>query len=235
VIRLDRLARVALMLCAVVGVTAETPRTASVEGTLTLLERPGGERNDLGTAIVYLESTDERASDARDARDADGNDATIVMRGREFIPRAAVVRTGGAVKFPNGDPFSHNVFSNTEQASFDLGLYRRGSTRSASFQRPGVYPIYCNIHARMVSYVIAVPGRHVTTPASDGKFVLADVPVGSYRLHVWHERARLVSEPVEVTGAGATLRIALDARGYVPGVHLNKFGVPYSPTRSDRY
>jgi plastocyanin len=224
--------RAACLLSAVFCVSAESPQLGTVDGTLTLLERPGGERNDLGTAIVYLESTDGRASDPRDG---DSGEATIVMRGREFIPRAAIVRIGGAVKFPNADPFSHNVFSNTEQASFDLGLYRRGSTRSASFQRPGVYPIYCNIHARMVSYVVAVPGRHVTTAASDGRFQLADVPVGSYRLHVWHERAQLVSEAVSVTGTGASVRIALDARGYVPGAHLNKFGVPYAATRSDRY
>jgi plastocyanin len=220
------------LLAAVAGVSAESPRRATVDGTLSLLERPGGERNDLGTAVVFLESTDGRTVDPRDGG---SSEATIVMRGREFIPRTAVVRAGGAVKFPNADPFSHNVFSNTEQASFDLGLYRRGSTRSATFQRAGIYPIYCNIHARMVSYVIAVPNRHVTTAGADGRFQLTDVPVGSYRLHVWHERAQLVSEAVSVTGNGASVRIALDARGYVPGAHLNKFGVPYTATRSDRY
>jgi plastocyanin len=232
VIGLRSIGRTVCLFTAIVGVSAESPRVATVDGTLSLLERPGGERNDLGTAIVYLESTDGRAADPRDTG---GSEATIVMRGREFIPRAAVVRTGGAVKFPNADPFSHNVFSNTEQSSFDLGLYRRGSTRSASFQRAGVYPIYCNIHARMVSYVIAVPGRHVTTAADDGRFQLTDVPVGAYRLYVWHERAQLVSQAVSVSGTGASIRIALDARGYVPGAHLNKFGVPYAATRSDRY
>jgi plastocyanin len=224
--------RAICLLLMVSGMSAESPQLGTVDGTLALLERAGGERNDLGTAIVYLESTDGRASDARDAGNAE---ATIVMRGREFMPRTAIVRTGGAVKFPNADPFSHNVFSNTDQSSFDLGLYRRGSTRSASFQRPGVYPIYCNIHSRMVSYVIAVPGRHVTMAGGDGRFQLTDVPVGSYRLHVWHERAQQVSEAVSVTGAGATVRITLDARGYVPGSHRNKFGLPYSTTRSDRY
>jgi hypothetical protein len=127
------------------------------------------------------------------------------------------------------------VFSNTVPGSFDLGLYRRGATRTATFEQPGVYPIYCNIHARMVSYVVAVPGRHVAFVDRTGAFALQDVPVGTYRLHVWHERAARLSQEVVVTGAGASVRLSLDARGYVAGAHLNKFGVPYSSTRSDRY
>jgi plastocyanin len=216
----------------IVGIAAASPQTGSVTGRLTLLERAGGARNDIGTAVVYLESLDGR-------RDADrGNvsaDATIAMRGRQFMPHTAVIQRGGSVQFPNQDPFSHNVFSNTEPASFDLGLYRRGASRSATFAEHGVYAIYCNIHARMVSYVIAVPGRHVTRADADGRFELPDVPVGAYRLHIWHERAAHLTQEIAVTAAGATLQLSLDARGNVQGAHLNKFGAPYSSTRADRY
>jgi hypothetical protein len=158
------------------------------------------------------------------------------MRGREFIPHVRVVRTGGSVAFPNQDPFSHNVFSNTSAGGFDLGLYRRGTTRTATFDQPGVYPIYCNIHARMVSFVIVTPTPHVARAGPDGRFVLPDVPVGRYQLRVWHERASDVTLDVEVTPAGLTgVRVVLDARQYVPAPHLNKFGLPYTAIRTDRY
>ena len=178
------------------------------------------------TALVWL---------ADDDRGSVSTEATIAMRGREFLPHTAVIRSGGAVRFPNQDPFSHNVFSNSDPVAFDLGLYRRGVTRSATFARPGVYPIYCNIHAKMVSYVVAVPGRHVTFAGADGRFELSDVPVGTYRLHVWHERAARVSAVVTVTPTGATQSVTLDARGWISGAHLNKFGAPYTSTRADRY
>ncbi len=214
------------------GIAAASPQLGTVTGRLTLLERAGGARNDIGTAVVYLESLDGR-------RDPDpGNvstDDVIAMRGRQFIPHTAVIQRGGTVQFPNQDPFSHNVFSNTEPSSFDLGLYRRGASRSATFAEHGVYAIYCNIHARMVSYVIAVPGRHVARAQPDGRFELAGVPVGTYRLHIWHERAVHLTQELTVTAAGATVQLALDARGHVQGSHLNKFGAPYSSTRADRY
>lgn len=215
------------------GVTAASPQTGTVRGQLTLLERTGSARNDVSTAIVYLESPDSRTDMEHGPVSPE---ATIAMRGREFVPHTAVVRRGGSVRFPNQDPFSHNVFSNTEPVLFDLGLYRRGTTRAAAFDTPGVYPIYCNIHARMVSYVISVPTRHVTQADADGRFTLSDVPVGSYRVHVWHERATPVTQDVTVAATGAVVRAVLDARGYIAGgAHLNKFGMPYSSTRSDRY
>jgi plastocyanin len=217
---------------AILALTAETPMLGAVTGQLSLLERPGGVAKDLATAIVYLQPLDVRGDDERGDV---SSDATIVMRGREFVPHRAVIRSGGTVAFPNEDPFSHNVFSNTDPVSFDLGLYRRGARRTATFSQPGVYPIYCNIHARMVSYVIAVPGRHVAFADAEGRFSLTDVPVGSYRLHVWHERAAHLAQDVMVTASGASVKLTLDARGYISGPHLNKFGMPYTSTRSDRY
>lgn len=221
-----------LVAAAMVLLTSESPQTGRVTGQLALLERGGGAGKDLATAVVYLQAIDGHADDTPGTV---STDATITMRGREFIPHMAVVRRGGSVQFPNADPFSHNVFSNANPGSFDLGLYRRGATRSATFEQPGVYPIYCNIHARMVSYVIAVPGRHVTRADDTGAFALDDVPVGTYRLNVWHERAARLSQELVVTAAGASVKMTLDARGYIAGAHLNKFGVPYSSTRSDRY
>jgi len=219
---------VALML----GITAASPQAGTVSGQLTVLERAGNARSDPGIAIVYLESLEARTEPDRGTVSAD---ATIAMRGREFVPHTAVISRGGTVQFPNQDPFSHNVFSNTDPARFDLGLYRRGATRAATFSQPGIYAIYCNIHARMVSYVIAVPGRHVVRAGADGRFALADVPVGLYRLHVWHERAAHLTQEITVTATGAAVQLSLDARGHVPGPHLNKFGAPYSSTRADRY
>ena len=222
----------ALLVTGAIWLSAASPHNGRITGQLTLLQRPGVKTNDIATAIVYLQPLDARLSD--DAGSV-SSDATIAMRGREFLPHTAVIRIGGTVAFPNQDPFSHNVFSNAEPGSFDLGLYRRGASRVANFPQPGVFPIFCNIHARMVSYVIAVPGRHVTTVDAGGRFTLDDVPVGLWRLIVWHERSTRLSQDIAVTAAGAAVELTLDARGHIAGSHLNKFGMPYTSTRSDRY
>jgi hypothetical protein len=105
---------------------------SSVSGMVRLEERPGTARGDMRDAVVYLESLDRvmPVSDEPSLRVG-----TIVMRGREFLPHVRVVLAGGTVGFPNEDPFRHNVFSSVELGPFDLGLYPRGATRSASFMR----------------------------------------------------------------------------------------------------
>ena len=45
-----------------------------------------------------------------------------------------------------------------------------------------------------------------------------------------------MTHEVVVPAGGLTgQRIVLDTRAYVPGPHLNKFGLPYAATREDRY
>jgi plastocyanin len=163
--------------------------------------------------------------------------AEILMRQKTFLPHVRVVGTGGTVEWPNRDPFSHNVFSNTPGGTFDLGLYPRGESRGAAFRRPGVYEVFCNIHPRMSAYVVAVPSPFHTRPAGGGRFSFAAVPAGRYRVRVWHERARApFAQEIAVTERGAPRVVAaLDAREYRAAAHLNKFGQPYARTARDEY
>ncbi len=204
----------------------------SVRGTVTVLDRPGVRGRDAGNAVVMLEPVGRTAYDGPNAPAA----ARIDMRGREFRPHMQFVRVGGTVTFPNSDPFSHNVFSNSALGAFDLGLYRAGVTKGAKFERPGVYAIYCNIHARMVSFVLAITSPFVAEVDASGRFDIKSVPVGSYRVRVWHERTPEVLQDLVVPVGGLTgISLVVDARGYVPTPHPNKFGAAYAATRADRY
>jgi plastocyanin len=210
------------------------PAQGAVAGQVTLSESGSPVRREVEQAVVYLEPTNR---DSHAERSGGGpSSVSIVMRDRQFSPRIQIVRAGGSVDFPNQDPFSHNVFSNTSLGAFDLGLYRRGATRAATFPRAGVYAIYCNIHSSMVSFVVAVPTAAFARVTADGRFTMQDVPAGSYLLHVWHERAPEAVVKLDVPAAGIrALSVTLDTHGFVATAHLNKFGQPYAPARADRY
>jgi len=228
-------ARILVALAALLCASLPAHAQGGVSGQLSLIERQGADRSDPASAVVYLEVRGRIESNAA-SRPA-LRQTTIAMTGREFVPHVRTILAGGSVAFPNQDPFSHNVFSNAEAGPFDLGLYRRGVSMARTFARPGIYPVYCNIHSRMVSFVIAVPTPYVATVAADGRFMIPDVPAGTYVLHAWHEHAggavtrEIVVPPTGLSGQ----HIVLDARAYVAGPHLNKFGLPYAATRADRY
>ena len=204
---------------------------ATVSGHVGLRESGRKQSNDISSAVVWLVPlgiTDTKPNTVP-------KQTSIAMRTREFLPHISVVAAGGVVHFPNEDPFSHNVFSNSELGRFDLGLYPRRKTRAATVSKPGVYAVYCNIHSRMSSFVVAVPTRHVAQLDQNGKFELRDVPLGEYELHIWHERAPETERRIKVEGGSMVMDLDLDARGFVPGPHLNKFGQVYPVTRADRY
>lgn len=206
----------------------------TVSGQVTLSEPRSSARHDVANAVVFLEPMNRPSRFDRPSGEPSAT--SIVMRDREFVPHVQIVRAGGSVDFPNEDPFSHNVFSNTSLGAFDLGLYRRGATRAATFSRVGVYAIYCNIHSSMVSFVVAVPTNAFARVEANGQFSMPDVPAGKYLLHVWHERTPEVVEPLDVPSTGVhELSVSLDTRGFPSTAHLNKFGQAYAPVRADRY
>lgn len=199
-------------------------------GRVSIRERDDESSKDLATAVIYLAAAGGANVTTRPG------DTEIAMHDKEYIPHVRVVTAGSTVAFPNQDPFRHNVFSNSPAGPFDLGLTRRGSAARNTFRRPGVYAIYCNIHSRMSAFVVAVGTPWYTQAGADGAFTLAKVPPGRYVLHVWHERGGEASQPVEVSeSSAANVAVELDARGWRPTEHKNKFGLDYTASDGERY
>jgi len=219
-----------LLLGALVSWSASNAQAqTTVGGQITILERGGGRTSVLASAVAYLEPFSSAANGAAPVT------VPIAMESRQFVPRIRVVPVGSTVEFPNHDPFRHNVFSKSGPNEFDLGLYGRGDTRGATLRRPGVFPIFCNIHARMVAFAIAVPTSYFTLATSDGRFAIPGVPPGRYTLHVWHDRGGSLERELVVGAAPTNITVQLDARGYEFVQHRNKFDQEYTTAGRDRY
>jgi plastocyanin len=206
----------------------------TVSGQIKIQERPGETTSDLGNTVVFLEPV--TAPKTKVADTVKQMTTQMAMQGRQFTPRVQVVTAGSKVVFPNQDPFSHNIFSNTPGAMFDLGLYGRGGSKDATFKKAGAFPIYCNIHPRMTGFVVSVSTPYFAQAGADGRYTIANVPPGKYTVHFWHERAPEVTRELTVTASGSSGNDAqLDARGYKFVAHKNKFGQEYTSTGKDRY
>ena len=214
-----------LVLSAVQG---PATRGAHVTGRIVILEKDNTPSPDLGDAVLYLEGN--AAAPVKPVT------VEIAITDKTYAPHVVVVPLGSTVRFPNHDPFNHNVFSVSEPNQFDLGLYGRGEAKSHTFTNSGLVRVYCDVHPRMVAYVQVMANRYYAQPGSDGSFTIDNVPPGRYRLHVWHER--IPTEVVrDVTAGGdSVVQIALNARGYHWEPHRNKYGRDY-PTNAglERY
>jgi plastocyanin len=206
--------------------TAPPPGQLKVSATLV---GGDGSKRPAEDTVVWLPG----AVLAQPARD--GGAAKIAQRHKAFEPHVEVVPAGATVAFPNFDRIYHNVFSLSEIARFDLGLYRNGASRSVTFAKPGVIRIYCNIHPSMSAFLVVVDGKVFAKTGADGGALLPPVRPGAYRLNVWHERVGEQALDVTVKpGTVTPVAVSLDASRWRPEAHKNKHGKDYPPPDDDQ-
>ena len=209
--------RLSLALCALCF--SQGAFAGDIVGRVELTEKGGKKATDLSDVVVYVENSKARPKPAKEV---------LTMKSKSFAPHVLVIGTGTTVEFPNEDPILHNVFS-VSGDGFDLGLFKRPKSGSKTFDKPGVYTLYCNIHPQMSATVVVRDNPYFTTVAKDGAFRLAGLPAGEYKILAFHERAgegTPVAVKVAATGE-ATASLSLDATSYKRVAHKNKFGKDY--------
>ena len=194
----------------------------SIEGKVTA---PG--RGDL-PLVVYV----EEGGKAESAVDVPAKERVrIGQKQTRFAPSAVVVPMGAKVDFPNYDKIYHNVFSLTPGNEFDLGLYRGGVSKAATFAQPGEVDVYCNIHPEMHARVLVVPSKRYVEVGEDGSFTLADVPAGTWTVVAWSPEHEPESRKVTVKNGAAKVDFSLKERRFPNTPHLNKTGEQYGRYR----
>lgn len=132
----------------------------------------------------------------------------IRQLGETFLPHVLPVTVGSTVSFPNLDPIFHNVFSLSRPSTFDLGRYPQGETRMVTFNEPGVVPVFCHLHSDMSAVVVVLDTPWFTIPQPDGRYQIADLPAGDYRVTAWHERSESVEAEITIA-AGQVVNLDL--------------------------
>ena len=107
--------------------------------------------------------------------------ARPVMRqeGLTFVPHVLAIPKGSTVEFPNVDSIFHNVFSLSKAASFDLGRYPKGSSKSIRFDRPGIIKVFCHIHSDMSGVIVVLDNPFFAVPDARGHYSIDGIHPGT--------------------------------------------------------
>lgn len=154
--------------------------------------------------VIYLRSEAPFAP----AGETGARELNMAQQGETFIPHVLPIQVGSTVEFPNLDPIFHNVFSLSAPRTFDLGRYPQGESKSVTFDQAGLVPVFCHIHSDMSAVILVLDNPYFTVPEPDGRYLIGDVPPGSYTLVAWHERSKPVEHEVDVR-AGQALELDL--------------------------
>ena len=129
--------------------------------------------------------------------------ASMDQKNMTFIPHVLVVTKGDTGKFLNHDNVAHNVYSPDNDA-YNLGTFKQNEERTHTFAKAGVYSQLCSIHPEMLGYIFVGQNPYAAAVDKKGKYLIKNVPAGSYQLAVWNAKLKGPEKPVTVT-AGKTV------------------------------
>jgi plastocyanin len=84
-------------------------------------------------------------------------DHVIAQRGKAFSQERITLRAGDRIVFKNEDTVSHNVFSRSPGAEFEVRAQLPGQQSPVVFAKPGQAEVRCAIHPAMRLHVTVTP------------------------------------------------------------------------------
>ncbi len=120
------------------------------------------------------------------------------QKGMKFVPHLLTVTKGDTVKYLNHDAVAHNVYS-PDHEGYNLGTFKPGETRTHLFNgATGVYTQLCSIHPEMLAFVFVGQNPYAAAVDASGRFSIANVPPGAYRIAVWNSHLKAPEQDVSV-------------------------------------
>ena len=120
------------------------------------------------------------------------------QKGCTFLPHILVVPPKAAVELHNSDGVLHNVKSSSMlNSAFNEGI-PANSKVSKKFMMPEKIKVSCDVHSWMGAYIIVTKNAGFAVTDEKGNFEIKDVPVGKYKIKVWHEVLGTQEKDIEV-------------------------------------
>ena len=122
------------------------------------------------------------------------------QKGCLYEPRVVALRTGQFLEIRNSDATIHNVHALPRNNDEWNKAQRAGAPAlEISFPRPELaIPLMCNVHPWMRAFVFVFDHPYFAVTAADGKFVLPNLPPGTYTVEAWQEKLGTQSQSVTI-------------------------------------
>lgn len=129
-----------------------------------------------------------------------------------YVPHVQLAFAGGKLIVTNNDGILHNIHTYIDNTTFfNLAqpVFRKQINRDLP-SRPGLITVKCDVHDWMNAYIIIVDHPYFAISDKDGKYTIAEVPPGRYKIQAWHEALGVMEKEVTVkSGETATVNYEL--------------------------
>lgn len=195
--------RAAIVVLFVIAMAHTDTRAADVTGRVV-----GENGEGVNEAVVFVQTLPPGV-----APNMASQSVVLDQKHKEFVPVLLPIAVGTKVRFPNNDQIHHHVYSFSRTKSFELPLYKGEEAAPIVFDKPGLVKVGCNIHDWMSALIFVAPTPYFTTTDANGKFVLSNLPAGTYGVACWHKQSQAkvesTTQQIVVDGTPRTVEFSL--------------------------
>ena len=132
--------------------------------------------------------------------------AVLDQHGCMYSPHVLGVMVGQPLKILNPDGTLHNVHAlSKENPEFNLAMPKFRAETTKTFEKPEfMFPIKCDVHPWMESWVSVMSHPYFSVTKIDGVFNIDNLPSGTYELEAWHEKLGTQTASVTLAEGDAT-------------------------------
>jgi plastocyanin len=124
---------------------------------------------------------------------------TFDQKNCRFDPHVLVVKAGAPVDVLNSDGILHNLHTYSDKnAAFNVAMPKFKKKLEKSFAAPEMIRVACDAHSWMAGWIVVSESPYTVVTDADGNFKLGDVPPGTYKVEIWHEKLGMVTKEVTV-------------------------------------
>jgi hypothetical protein len=132
---------------------------------------------------------------------------TFENRTCRFLPRTNAAVVGSVLEIVNSDPILHNTHMRVEGRSGPTIINVVQPAGVEIIRKPlpaaGFFDIRCDAHTFMQASIHVFEHPYFAVTDGTGRFEMAQVPPGTYRLRMWHEALGARTKTITVPSAGA--------------------------------
>jgi plastocyanin len=124
-----------------------------------------------------------------------------------YVPHVFAVQVGQKLRIKSADPIMHNVHyipTGDVNEEDNFSMLAGSPDKLRTFVAPDWIKFKCDVHPWMTAWCAVRPNRYFAITGDDGTFTIRDVPAGSRKLVLKHERLGERSATVEVQAGGTT-------------------------------
>jgi Carboxypeptidase regulatory-like domain len=136
---------------------------------------------------------------------------TVTTLKCEFVPHVAIGFKGKKIIMKNEDPVFHTFDVHASiggKELYHIAFPQKGSSIAKIFSKEGILDLSCYAHPWQHAYVFIFDHPYAAVTDEKGRFVIDDIPPGTYSVEAWHEElgTKQISKVTVESGKTSTIK-----------------------------